>query len=149
MAGRPTRDGGKQQDERCPESVVPTQPGVQFILWEDVFVIIDDGDGQPSDYEALRRKFLEQGSRYKAGAGCLTIVPVDAKPPSQSARTYIAVIWKRRSSGSCRTWRAGPSVSKKRTKQSLRFVPSAKRTPYCPRELPGPRGRPRMDTRLP
>jgi hypothetical protein len=68
------------------QPVVPTKPGVQFILWEDLVVIIDDGDGQPSDYEAIRRKFLEQRARFKAGAGCLTIVPVDAKPPSQPAR---------------------------------------------------------------
>ncbi len=64
------------------QPVVVPQRGIQFIFWEDIFVIIDDGYGSPSDYEALRQKFLEQGSRYKAGAGCLTIVPANAKPPS-------------------------------------------------------------------
>ncbi len=68
------------------QPVVPTRSGVQFILWEDIFVIVDNGDGHPSDYEALRRKFFEHGSRYEAGAGCLTIGPVDAKPPSQPVR---------------------------------------------------------------
>lgn len=59
---------------------------VQFILWEDICVVIDDGGGIPSDYEAIERKFIEQGARFKEGIGCLAIIPVNAKPPPQPIR---------------------------------------------------------------
>lgn len=68
------------------QAVPPAQSGIQIILWEDIFVIIDDGSGRPSDYEVLHRMLVEQGSRYKAGLGCLTIVPANAKPPSPAVR---------------------------------------------------------------
>lgn len=72
------------------QSVVPPHAGIQIILWEDIFVIIDDGEGNPSDYTRLRPMLVEQGSRYASGVGCLTIVPVDAKPPSQLVRKAVS-----------------------------------------------------------
>jgi hypothetical protein len=60
--------------------------GVQFILWEDIFVVIDDGGGIPSDYLAIERKIIEQGVRFKEGIGCLAIIPVNARPPPQATR---------------------------------------------------------------
>jgi len=64
----------------------PGQPWIRIILWEDIFVVIDDGAGRPEDYEILHGMIVEQGSHYRAGLGCLTIIPADAKPPSQAAR---------------------------------------------------------------
>jgi hypothetical protein len=66
--------------------VAPAPPWLKFILWEDIFVVIDDGAGRPADYEVLHGMLVEQSSRYTAGLACLTIIPVDAKPPSQAAR---------------------------------------------------------------
>jgi hypothetical protein len=72
-------------------AVGPAQSSVQIILWEDIFVIIDDGSGLASDYEAIQRMVAEQSLRHTAGLGCLTIVPCNAKPPSQEVRKWLNV----------------------------------------------------------
>jgi hypothetical protein len=59
---------------------------IQVITWEDVFVVIDDGGGKPSDYEILRDILARLGKEYPSGLGCLTVIPPDAKPPSEEAR---------------------------------------------------------------
>jgi hypothetical protein len=59
---------------------------IQVITWEDIFVVIDDGGGQPSDYDMLRGQLVRLGAQYPAGLGCLTVIPPDAKPPSDDAR---------------------------------------------------------------
>ena len=71
--------------------VAPAQPGLQIILWEDIFVLIDDGDGQPSEYAALQLVLADQVTRYRGGVGCLTIVPPDAKPPSREVRDAVNI----------------------------------------------------------
>jgi hypothetical protein len=66
------------------------EPALQVLQWEDVFVVIDDGRGRASDYDVLVRGVLaEQASRYAIGLGCLVIIPVDAKPPSEPVREAI------------------------------------------------------------
>jgi hypothetical protein len=59
---------------------------IQVISWEDIFVVIDDGGGKPSDYDMLRDLLVRLGKEYPAGLGCLTVIPPDAKPPSEEAR---------------------------------------------------------------
>ena len=59
---------------------------IKVVQWEDVFVVIDDGAGRVSDYALAQRMIAEHGSRYAAGIGCLVIIPVDAKPPSERVR---------------------------------------------------------------
>jgi hypothetical protein len=59
---------------------------IQVISWEDIFVVIDDGGGKPSDYDMLRDLLARLGKEYPAGLGCLTVIPPDAKPPSEEAR---------------------------------------------------------------
>jgi hypothetical protein len=59
---------------------------IQVISWEDIFVVVDDGGGKPSDYEMLRELLERLGKEYPAGLGCLTVIPPDAKPPSEEAR---------------------------------------------------------------
>jgi hypothetical protein len=59
---------------------------IQVIAWEDICVVIDDGGGKPSDYEMLRDLLARMGREYPAGLGCLTVIPPDAKPPSDEAR---------------------------------------------------------------
>jgi hypothetical protein len=59
---------------------------IQVISWEDVVVVIDDGGGKPSDYDLLRDLLARLGKEYPCGLGCLTVIPPDAKPPSEDAR---------------------------------------------------------------
>ncbi len=67
-------------------AVSKTQPSIQIILWEDIFVVIDDGSGSPLDYEELHRLIVEQSALYVSGLGCLAIIPANAKPPSEAVR---------------------------------------------------------------
>jgi hypothetical protein len=59
---------------------------IQVITWEDIFVVIDDGGGKPSDYDVLRDMLAAQSAKHTHGLGCLTVIPPDAKPPSDEAR---------------------------------------------------------------
>jgi hypothetical protein len=63
---------------------------IQVITWEDIFVVIDDGGGKPSDYEVLREMILRQSAKHTQGLGCLTVIPPDAKPPSDEARKALS-----------------------------------------------------------
>jgi hypothetical protein len=59
---------------------------IQVVSWEDVLVVIDDGGAKPSDYDMLRDLLARLGKEYPSGLGCLTVIPPDAKPPSEDAR---------------------------------------------------------------
>src|SRR5579859_2075365 len=62
---------------------------IQVILWEDIFTVIDDGRGQVSDYEVLRRMVIEQSAHYRSGVGCLAVITADAKPPLDEVRAAL------------------------------------------------------------
>jgi hypothetical protein len=68
------------------EPFAPAALAIHVVQWEDVFVIVDDGTGRESDYALAQRMIAEHGSRYATGIGCLVIIPVDAKPPSEPVR---------------------------------------------------------------
>jgi hypothetical protein len=69
-----------------PEPFAPAGSAFQVFQWEDVLVVIDDGTAGESEYAVVQQTLTEQGSRYATGIGCLVIIPVDAKPPSERAR---------------------------------------------------------------
>jgi hypothetical protein len=72
------------------EQTQPTVPvWIQVAAWEDIFVVIDDGRGQASDYQILRGMVADQSSRYERGLGCLAVIPSNAKPPSEEVRASI------------------------------------------------------------
>lgn len=60
--------------------------GLRFILWQDIFVVVDDGTGQPADYEVLDRLVAEQAKKHPQGLGGLAIISAQAKPPPQPVR---------------------------------------------------------------
>src|SRR5271170_6612585 len=62
---------------------------IQVILWEALFVVIDDGKGTASDYDVLRKMVVEQSSRHKGGLGCLAVITASAKPPSDEVRASL------------------------------------------------------------
>lgn len=62
---------------------------IQVILWEALFVVIDDGKGTASDYDVLRKMVVEQSSRNPGGLGCLAIITANAKPPSDEVRASL------------------------------------------------------------
>jgi hypothetical protein len=70
------------------QSVVRRKP-VSYIEWEDVFVLIDTGQGRAADYDPVCRAIVSQSERHGGGIGCLTIIPDKATPPSEEARRAI------------------------------------------------------------
>jgi hypothetical protein len=58
---------------------------LQFIVWRDVLVMIDDCS-TASAYEGLRSIVVEQSARSSLGLGCLVIVPDSARAPSAGVR---------------------------------------------------------------
>jgi len=88
MAGRLDRayscEGGSTLNSA--EPFAPAELARRVFQWEDVFVLVDDGTARESDYALVQRMLAEQGARYATGIGCLVIIPVDAKPPSERIR---------------------------------------------------------------
>ncbi|MBV9946242.1 MAG: hypothetical protein JOZ69_05285 [Myxococcales bacterium] len=52
---------------------------VHFIIWRDLFVVIDDCTAKASVYQALRRILVRQSEHYATGLGCLMIVPAKGR----------------------------------------------------------------------
>jgi hypothetical protein len=59
---------------------------VNVILWRDVFVVIDDGQGRAGDYVTLGQLIRAQCAKYPFGVACLTIIPDQARPPKDEVR---------------------------------------------------------------
>jgi hypothetical protein len=64
-------------------------PHLQVILWEDLFVVVDDGRADATDYPRLGDLVEAQCKRYPRGVGALTIVPAHARPLTPEARRAI------------------------------------------------------------
>jgi hypothetical protein len=78
---------------------------LQFILWKDIFVVVDKGRAAASDYQGGEKLLLQQAARYPNGIGMLTVVPPDAVPPSADARAAIGLTLKRLGTGlRCASW---------------------------------------------
>jgi hypothetical protein len=66
-------------------SVPPPAP-INVLFWQDVFVVMDNGRASPRHYGILGDLVLERARRYP-GVGMLSIIPANAIPPSDEART--------------------------------------------------------------
>lgn len=66
----------------------------QFIQWEDLFAVIDNGSIPVARYGPIESAMREQARHFPKGIACLVILPPDAKPPAedikQSVRTLLA-----------------------------------------------------------
>jgi serine/threonine protein kinase len=62
---------------------------LHVVTWNDVFVLVDYGHARPADYATLGEIILAEGAKHRTGIGGLTIVPRDARPPSDEARVAI------------------------------------------------------------
>jgi hypothetical protein len=59
------------------------------VLWNDIFVLVDQGNAVASDYPNLQRLVLEQGKKHPGGLGGLVIIPAAASPPPEEVRRAI------------------------------------------------------------
>lgn len=76
-------------------------PG-QFIQWQDLFVLVDDGAIPVARYGPLEAAVRDQAKVYPGGVACLIILPPDAKPPPDDVkRTVKSLLLRLGSSISC------------------------------------------------
>jgi hypothetical protein len=68
----------------------PVSSAIQLITWQDIFVVIDDGRARASDYDALKTLVVQLTAAHPRGLGCITIIPPNARPPSEQARNAIS-----------------------------------------------------------
>jgi len=59
------------------------------ILWRNIFVVVDNGKVPVSEYSSLKKRVVDQASRFKEGVGGLVIIPQSATPPPQDVRDAI------------------------------------------------------------
>jgi hypothetical protein len=74
----------------------------QFIQWQDLFVLVDDGTISRGRYDAIEAAFAEQVKPFPNGVACLTILPPEAKPPPDDIKRDVkAMLTRLASSISC------------------------------------------------
>ncbi len=70
---------------------LPAPPSpLQFTIWRDFFVAIDDCTANAAVYERLQQIAEERSAKHATGLGCLMIVPPTAKAPSDDVRWSMA-----------------------------------------------------------
>jgi hypothetical protein len=64
-------------------------PNIRVILWNDVFVVVDNGSGRVHDYKVLHELITQRTRHVTRGLGCLAIIPNRATPPAPDVRTAL------------------------------------------------------------
>jgi hypothetical protein len=77
--------------------VLPESPGLCFINWRNVFVVIDDGTSAPADYQPAEDALQRHATLYPRNMGCLIVIPHGARPPSERARATVNTLLDRHS----------------------------------------------------
>lgn len=61
----------------------------QFIQWQDLFALIDNGALPVSRYAPMEAALREQATSYPQGVACLVILPPDTKPPPEDVKRTV------------------------------------------------------------
>jgi hypothetical protein len=61
----------------------------QFLLWHDLFVVIDDGAIPLEGYVPIEKAMQQQAKANAAGITCLCILPKGARPPPQDIKDRV------------------------------------------------------------
>jgi len=64
------------------------KPG-EFLLWHDLFVVIDNGSIPLARYGAIEAAMRDQAKMFPQGIANLTILPADARPPPELVRREV------------------------------------------------------------
>jgi len=74
----------------------------QFIQWQDLFALVDDGSVAIARYGAMESAIREQVRTYPKGIACLVILPPDARPPPDEVKRAVkSMLMRLASSISC------------------------------------------------
>ncbi|HEX3483206.1 MAG TPA: hypothetical protein VHT91_49685, partial [Kofleriaceae bacterium] len=61
----------------------------QFIQWQDLFVLVDDGAIPISRYAPIEAAIREQGRTYTQGVALMCILPSDTRPPPEEVKRFV------------------------------------------------------------
>jgi hypothetical protein len=64
-------------------------PKTNIIQWQDLFVVIDDGNVSVDEYKRIETVLATQAKSNPGGLGCLVIIPQGAQPPPADVRRYL------------------------------------------------------------
>jgi hypothetical protein len=70
----------------------------QFIQWQDLFALVDDGSIPITRYATMESAIREQVKTYPQGIACLVILPPDARPPPDDIKRHVKSMLMRLSS---------------------------------------------------
>lgn len=80
------------------------KPG-QYILWQDLFVIVDDGSIELERYEPIEEAAEAHAKRCPQGMACMVILPPGARPPPDDVKRGVKdLLMRLASSLSCLTY---------------------------------------------
>jgi hypothetical protein len=61
----------------------------QFIQWQDLLVLVDNGSIPAAQYVALEGMLRDQAKLYPKGVAILCILPPDARPPPDDVKQFV------------------------------------------------------------
>ncbi len=61
----------------------------QFVQWQDLFVVLDDGTIPLTRYPAIEAAMREQARTNPGGIACLVILPADTRPPPEDTKQAV------------------------------------------------------------
>lgn len=61
----------------------------QYIVWEDLFALVDDGAISLARYEPIGRVMHERAKLFPQGIACFVILPPGANPPPDDVRRFL------------------------------------------------------------
>jgi hypothetical protein len=61
----------------------------QFIQWQDLYVMVDNGSITAAGYAPMEAALREQVARYPKGVALLCILPPDARPPPDDVKRIV------------------------------------------------------------
>jgi hypothetical protein len=64
----------------------------QFIRWQDLFTIVDDGSIPLARYGVIETAMGEHASQHPHGIACMVILPPDSRPPPDDVKRAVKVL---------------------------------------------------------
>jgi hypothetical protein len=64
----------------------------QFIQWQDLFVVIDDGTIPIPRYDPIESAMRDQARQFPKGIACLVILPPHTKPPTEEIKKSVKTL---------------------------------------------------------
>lgn len=61
----------------------------QFVRWEDLFVVIDDGSISVPRYDPIESAMRDQAKHFPSGIACMVILPPDTRPPPDDIKKVV------------------------------------------------------------